>query len=287
METFSGIWVPLVTPFGADGGVDHAALAALTRRLAPHVAGFVACGSTGEAHALDDDEQFAVLDTVLAASERPVVMGTGGPNRRALHAQLAALRSRPLAGLLVPPPYYVRPSQAAIVDYYRDLADHAHCPLIVYNIPYRTGVAIEPDSFMALARHPRIQAVKDCGGSAALTLELIVNTPLAVLAGEDGNILATLCAGGSGAIAASAHLFPERYSAVCDAVREERLGDARRIFHGLWPLIQALFAEPNPAGIKAALACTGTIDRRCRAPMHAASDALMARLAALLAAPAA
>ena len=283
MTGFSGIWVPLVTPFHRGGTIDHLALRALTTQLAPHVAGLVVCGSTGEAHALDEDEQLAVLDTVLqAASGTAVVMGIGGPHRPRLHAQLDSLRSRPLAGLLVPPPYYVRPSQAAVADYFLDLADHAHCPLIAYNIPYRTGVAMEFDTFERIATHPNIQAVKDCGGSAALTLDLITRTRLQILAGEDGNILTTLCAGGSGAITAAAHIFPQRYTEVYEAVRAQRLHQARALFHWLWPLIQLLFAEPNPAGIKAALAQQGLIEDICRAPMHGASPALRAQLAAML-----
>ncbi len=282
--SYTGIWIPLVTPFRADGAIDHTALHALARHLAAKVAGLVVCGSTGEAHALDEDEQLAALDTVLAAVPgTPVLFGLGGPHRPRLHAQLVALRRRPLAGLLVPPPYYVRPSQAAIGDYFHDLADRAHCPLVAYNVPYRTGVAIDFPTFERLAAHPNIQAVKDCGGSSALTLDLITRTRLQVLAGEDGNILTTLCAGGSGAIAAAAHIHPERYTSVYQAVRDNRLDQARRLFHGLWPLIQALFAEPNPAGVKAALARQGLVRNLLRAPMGAASAALEARLADLLA----
>lgn len=283
MTSFSGIWIPLVTPFHRDGAIDHLALRAMTAQLGPQVTGLVVCGSTGEAHALDEDEQLAVLDTVLqAASGTPVVMGVGGPHRPRLHAQLASLRSRPLAGLLVPPPYYVRPSQVAIADYFLDLADHAHCPLIAYNIPYRTGVAMEFDTFERIAVHPNIQAVKDCGGSAALTLDLITRTRLQILAGEDGNILTSLCAGGSGAISAAAHIFPQRYTAMYEAVRAERLNQARAIFHQMWPLIQLLFAEPNPAGIKAALAHQGLIRNQVRAPMSTASPELNAQLVALM-----
>ncbi|HZR36077.1 MAG TPA: 4-hydroxy-tetrahydrodipicolinate synthase [Nevskia sp.] len=282
-QSYAGIWIPLVTPFRADGAIDFTALSALARHLAPEVAGLVVCGSTGEAHALDADEQLAVLDTVLAAVPgTPLLFGLGGPHRGHLHAQLAALRSRPLAGLLVTPPYYVRPSQPAIADYYRDLADRAHCPLLLYNIPYRTGVAVDLATFEQLARHPNIQAVKDCGGSNALTLDLITRTGLQVLAGEDGNILTTLCAGGSGAIAAAAHIHPGRYTALYRAVRDNRLDQAQRMFHRLWPLIQALFAEPNPAGIKAALARQGLVRNVLRAPMAAASAGLEARLADLL-----
>ncbi len=283
MTSFSGIWVPLLTPFQHDGAIDHGALRALTLHLAPQVAGLVVCGSTGEAHALDEDEQLAVLDTVLqAAPGTPVAMGLGGPHRPRLHAQLAALRSRPLAGLLVPPPYYVRPSQSAIADYFLDLADRAHCPLIAYNVPYRTGVAMDFATFEHIATHPNIQAVKDCGGSPALTLDLITRTRLQILAGEDSNILTTLCAGGSGAITAAAHIFPQRYTAMYEAVRTQGLNQARAIFHQLWPLIQMLFAEPNPAGIKAALAHQGLILNQLRAPMGTASPELNVQLATLM-----
>ena len=176
----------------------------------------------------------------------------------------------------------MRPSQEAIADYFLDLADHAHCPLIAYNIPYRTGVAMEFATFERIAAHPNIAAVKDCGGDPALTLDLITRTRLRLLAGEDGNILTTLCAGGSGAIAACAHLFPRRYTDLYQAVRDDRLSLARRLFHWLWPLIQLLFAEPNPAGIKAALAAQGLIGAQCRAPMRGASPELRARLGVLL-----
>lgn len=279
MERFTGIWVPLVTPFLDDGAVDHVSLRMLAVRLAPDVAGFVVCGSTGEAHALDESEQLAVLDTVVdAVPATPVVFGLGGPHRGHVHAMLAAVRSRRLAGLLVPPPYYVRPSQSAIVDYFLDIADAAPCPLIAYNVPYRTGVAMTFTTFESIARHANIRGVKDCGGDPALTLDLITRTPLDVLAGEDGNLLTTLCAGGTGAIAASAHLFPARFTAVCEAVRDSRLADAQRLFHALWPLIAMLFTEPNPAGVKGALSLQGLMANRCRAPMQAASPELVARL---------
>ncbi|NGY05751.1 dihydrodipicolinate synthase family protein [Solimonas terrae] len=283
MQHFSGIWVPLVTPFAADDAVDHNARAGLAKRLAPRLAGFVVCGSTGEAHALDDDEQLAVFDTVRAVvPDTRLVFGLGGPHRGHLRAQIAALRPRRLDGLLVAPPYYVRPSQAAIIDYFLEVAEASPWPLIVHNVPYRKRVAMRFETFAAIAKHPNVQAVKDCGGDPTLTLELITRTPLELLAGEDGQLLSTLAIGGCGAITASAHLYPERFTAVVEVVNAGRIGDAQRFFHGLWPLIRTLFEEPNPAGIKAALAKLGLIDVRCRVPMHAASEALTARLAALL-----
>ncbi|MDF3834602.1 4-hydroxy-tetrahydrodipicolinate synthase [Cupriavidus basilensis] len=277
---FSGIWLPLVTPF-AGGAVDHAALARLVARYAGSgIAGFVVCGSTGEAAALDEDEQLAVLDAVLAgAGVLPVMMGVSGSNVRQVQARVRRLADRPLAGLLAPAPYYVRPSQAGLLDYFRGLADSAAAPLVLYDIPYRTGVKIEPETMLALAAHPNIRAIKDCGGDYHGTQAAIADGRLAVLAGEDHQLLGTLCLGGAGAIIASAHLYPELFVALARAVAQQRLELARRIFHTLMPMIRQFFSEPNPGPLKAMLARQGWLRNELRAPMTPASEALEAALA--------
>jgi 4-hydroxy-tetrahydrodipicolinate synthase len=156
---FSGLWIPLVTPF-RDGAVDHAALAALTRRLAADgVAGFVVCGSTGEAAALDEAEQLASLDTVQAAAGGlPVVMGLSGYHLGKTTAWVRKLSERPLAGLLVPAPHYIRPSQAGLLEWFRAIADASSVPVLIYDIPYRTGATLSRETLLALAAHPRIRA---------------------------------------------------------------------------------------------------------------------------------
>lgn len=184
---FTGLWIPLVTPF-RDGAVDHPALAALTRRLcADGVDGLVACGSTGEAAALSLDEQSAVLDTVLeAAGGVPVVCGIGGASLAEVRHQLRALdRGGHLAGWLLSAPHYVRPSQEGIRRWFLALADQVRQPVVVYDIPYRTGAVIARDTLLGLAEHPNIAALKDCGGEPAKTLALIAQGRLQVMAGED------------------------------------------------------------------------------------------------------
>ncbi|NMG65029.1 4-hydroxy-tetrahydrodipicolinate synthase [Azoarcus indigens] len=288
MSDFSGIWVALVTPFKADASfsVDHAAL----RRLVEHyraagVAGVVALGSTGEAAALDEGEQDAVLDCVLAAAGKlPVMCGLAGNNTTRLHARLARLNQLPLAAVLCPAPYYVRPSQAALVAHFHELAERSRAPLVLYDIPYRTGVALATDTLLTLAAHPNIRAVKDCGGSAEKTRALIVDGRLQVLAGEDAQIFPTLCLGGAGAISAAAHLLPERFVAMQRAVAAERLAEARALHHALVPLIEALFAEPNPCIIKAMLARQALLEDVLRPPLLRAGDEALARAARVLAA---
>lgn len=280
---FTGLWIPLVTPFDAPGQVDHGALAALVRDLRSRgVAGFVPCGSTGEAAALTTEEQLAVLDTTLEAADGlPVVMGLGGYRLDGVLDALAAVCARPVAGVLVAAPCYIRPSQEGLLAWFRTLADASRVPLVLYDIPYRTGVRLEQATLLALAEHPRIVALKDCGGDAAKTAALIADGRLAVLAGEDAQIFGSLALGAAGAIAASAHLHTERFARVVALLRDGALPEARALWQPLLPWVQAVFEEPNPGPIKGLLAQDGRMSGTLRAPMTPASDALLQRLLSL------
>ncbi|WP_233805982.1 4-hydroxy-tetrahydrodipicolinate synthase [Paraburkholderia sp. HP33-1] len=292
MSDFSGIWIPLITPF-ADGAVDHAALRALVRRYADAgVAGLVALGTTGEPATLDAAEQDAVLATILDAAaaaasaspqrrKLPVLVGVSGNHTASMCERIGQLNRLPIAGVLIAAPYYTRPAQDGIVAHFSALADASAHPVVLYDIPQRTGVRLELDTLLTLAAHPRIQAIKDCAGSLDTTLALIRDGRLQVLAGNDLEVFTTLCAGGSGAIAASAHWRPERFVALHRALTEGKLDEGRRIFHALVPQIQLAFAEPNPAPIKALLAAGGWVSNELRLPMTRASGALTERLAAL------
>lgn len=276
---FSGLWIPLVTPF-RDGAVDHPALAALAERLAPTgIAGFVVCGSTGEAAALDGDEQLAVLATVAkAAPALPRIMGLSGYHLGKTVAWVRQLNDQGLAGLLVPAPGYIRPSQAGLRAWFEAIAQASVAPLLIYDIPYRTGATIARETLLALAADPRIRGLKDCGGDWGKTRALIADGRLQVLAGEDAQIFSTVAEGGAGAIAASAHLQTARFVQVIRLLREGRLEEARAQWQPLLPLIEALFAEPNPGPLKAALAQRGWLQDELRAPMTRAGLALRDRL---------
>jgi 4-hydroxy-tetrahydrodipicolinate synthase len=284
MSVFTGIWVPLVTPF-ADGAIDHRALRKLVELYgAAGVSGLVALGTTGEAAALERSEQAAVLDTVLdAANGVPVIVGLAGNNAAHLRDAVARVSALPVAGILTPAPLYVRPSQDGLRRHFLDLADASAKPLVIYDIPYRTGVQIDADTLLSLAAHPRIQAVKDCGGSLEKTLALILDGRLQVLAGDDLNIFSTLCLGGRGAIVASAHIRPELFVAMHRAAAAGELDEARAIFHTLVPAIRALFSEPNPGPVKAALSAMGLICDELRPPMTRATGKFRERWAQLTA----
>ena len=153
--------------------------------------------------------------------------------------------------------------------------------MLVYNIPYRTGVNVELDTLQALARDTRVAGVKECGGSIERMTRLVHETPLAILSGDDSQNFAALCAGAHGTIASSAHLLPEWHVRMVALLRDGRLADARRLSVALQPLVAALFAEPNPAPVKALLAAQGWCEDGLRLPFVPASDALRAKLDAL------
>lgn len=284
MSSFQGIWVPIVTPFH-NGAIDFAGL----RRLVSHllekgVDGIVVCGTTGEAAALGKHEQLAVLDAVLeqVPPER-VVMGLAGNNLSELLQFQSEILKRPLAGLLVPPPYYIRPSQAGLEAFFKTVADASSVPVILYDIPYRTGIAFEQATLLRIVAHERIVAIKDCGGNPATTFALLSSGKVDVLCGEDNQIFGALCLGAKGAIAASAHVHPELFVTLYQQIRDNQLAAGRTTFFQLLPLIHSLFIEPNPAPVKTALALEGLIHDELRAPMQRSSEATVERLKEVLA----
>lgn len=283
MSSFHGIWIPLVTPFH-QGVIDFVALGRLVKHyLDSGVAGLVVCGTTGEAAALSHTEQLEVLDAVLEhAPARQVVMGLAGNHQAELLRFQAEIVLRPIAGLLVPAPYYIRPSQPALVAFFNTVADASAVPLILYDIPYRTGVTFERATLLDIVRHPNIAAIKDCGGNLQTTLALIASGDVDVLAGEDLQIFNALCLGATGAIAASAHVHPQRFVQLHQQVQAQQWLAARDSFFSLLPLIQLLFVEPNPAPVKSVLALQGWIVDELRAPMLPSTAALVTRLGALL-----
>lgn len=282
MMDFSGLWIPLVTPF-RGGHFDRPALGSLVEQLvADGVAGFVACGSTGEAAMLDDAEQEQSLATTIEhARGRPVLMGLSGVASAAIARRARAIAQRhDVAAFLVAAPPYVRPSQAALRVHFETLAEALPRPLVVYDIPARTGVRIEVATLLALAAHPNIVAVKDCSGDRAAAQAVLTDGRLALLAGNDDELFDQLARGAVGSITASAHLATARFVQLHELLSQGRLQAARQLWRGLAELTRLAFREPNPAPVKGALARLGRITDDVRAPLLPASaatvDALLA-----------
>ena len=238
---------------------------------------------------LDEAEQDAVLASVLAVSGGlPVLMGLSGvrPERVAARARQLAAQHAGVAGWLLAPPAYVKPSQAALLRYFHTVADATALPLVAYDIPARTGVRIEPATLRALAEHPQIRAVKDCSGDRAAAEQVLEDGRLALLGGNDDELFDQLARGAVGAITASAHLATADFVHLHRCLADNRLAEARTLWRRLQPLTRTCFAEPNPAPIKAALARGGWLQDELRPPMLPAStgtaEALIRTLAPLV-----
>lgn len=280
MQTiFEGIWVPIVTPFHGED-VDHAALGRLARHLANHgVNGLIAGATTGEGALLQAGEQEAIFATLReAVPELPVVLGLSQASTQSAVTQAKNLAALNPDGLLVTAPIYVRPTQQGVQRHFEAVVEAADLPILVYNIPYRTGVNVELETLQALSRDTRVAGVKECGGNAERLLRLIHETPLRILSGDDNQNFIALCLGGHGTIAAAAHILPEWHVRIYDLIRSGHLAEARQISDALQPLIRSLFAEPNPAPLKALLAYQGWCFPDVREPFLHIGEELTIRL---------
>jgi len=281
-----GVWVPLITPFDVSGGVDLAAIERLCREyLAAGAAGIVALGTTGEASALDEAEKRAVVDAcarACAVAHAPLIVGTGtNSTRTTIAATTGAASVDGVIAALVVVPYYVRPSEAGIVAHMQAVADASTVPIVLYNIPYRTGRGLGAAALLELAAHPNIAGVKQAVGVLDTdTLQLLAEAPrgFAVLGGEDPILYPIMCMGGLGAIAASAHVCTERVVAMIECGLAGKLEDGRAHAEALLPVVRAGFAEPNPAVFKGVLHAQGRIATPdLRAPMSNPSTAAVNR----------
>jgi len=264
---FRGVYVPLITPFAADGSVAlDAAERLATEYLDAGATGIVALGTTGESAALDADERRGVIDAcgrVCDGRGAQLIVGTGTNNTDATVAATSALVGTPaLAGALVVVPYYVRPSEAGIVAHFRAVAAASPVPLILYNIPSRTGRALSAASVLELARDPDIAGIKQAMPALdADTLELLADAPddFAVLGGTDDFLFPLVLMGGAGAICASAHLCTERFVAMIECGLAGKVEEGRAHHEALLPVTTSCFVEPNPSIFKSVLHAQGRI----------------------------
>jgi 4-hydroxy-tetrahydrodipicolinate synthase len=268
----TGCATALVTPFHADGGLDEAALIALVEwQVAEGIHGLVPCGSTGEAATLSLEERRRVVRlTVEAAAGRvPVIAGAGGNDTRVAIETSKIMAAEGATHLLHVSPMYSKPPQRGILAHFRAIADASPLPIVVYNVPGRTGSNIEAETTLALAEHPNIVAVKEASGNLSQITEIIRHAPAGfrTLSGDDGMTLAVIAAGGHGLISVVSNAAPAALARLCDLAREGDLEGARALHLRLHALCQTAFCESNPMPIKAALAMMGRIGNHLRLPL--------------------
>lgn len=282
----TGVWLPLVTPF-RDGCLDEASVRRLVAAYAGRVDGFVLCATTGEALALSADETRRMVELTAeevdrAGSSARAVLGLCGGSTAGVLRALEAAGDWPQDGFVVTCPYYVRPSQEGLRLHFEAIAGATDADILIYNIPYRTGVNLANDTLLALiAARPNVVGIKECCADHEQSRDLIRRKPahFAVLTGEDAGFAAALEDGADGGVLASAHLAPERFA----ALRGLSGAALAQAWAPLAAIPNLLFAEPNPAALKYCLWRMGLIaSPELRLPMTPASAPLAAHLDALL-----
>ena len=279
---FTGAMTALVTPF-REREVDTRALEALVEaQIAGGINALVPCGSTGEAATLTHEEHLAVVRAVVRAARGrvPVIAGTGSNSTaEAIRLTRGAEEAGADAALLISP-YYNKPTQDGIYRHYAAVADATGLPLILYNIPGRTGSNITPDTIARLARLPNIAGVKEASGNLAQVLEIIDESgaDFGIYSGDDILTLPIMAAGGHGVIAVGANLMPRAYVELTDALLAGDLERARMQNHRLLPLMIALTLEVNPIPVKTALAMMGQCADEFRLPLTPMSPGARVRL---------
>jgi len=284
-SSLRGLWLPLVTPF-RDGELDEGSLRRLVRHYAAlPVDGFVLAATTGESLTLTSAETerlvFTVRDETRRARNLPVCLGLSGSNTAAMLGTLATTAAWPIDGYLISCPYYSRPSQRGLQLHFRALADSARHPVMLYNIPYRTGVNLGNEAMLLLAGHPNIAGLKDCSDDREQSRDLLARRPqhFAVLTGEDAQYHDALLDGADGAILASAHIETATFADIGKLLVAGERDAALARWRSVADLTRLLFSEPSPAPIKYWLWRTGLIDSpEVRLPMVEVSPALAARL---------
>ena len=273
---FGRLLTAMITPFDAGGAVDHGRVWELAHHLVETGSeGLVVSGTTGESPTLSDDEKIALFRCVVEAvgDRAKVVAGTGTYDTA--HSVELTKRAEEVGchGIMAVTPYYNRPSQEGLLAHFTAIAEACSLPVVLYNIPSRTGRRIEVDTISRLADHPRIVAVKDAVGDLSFTTEtvLAVGGRLAVYSGDDINTLPMMAVGGVGVISVAAHLAGRQIRKMIDSAVAGDAVAARKAHLALAPLCKALFAEPNPAPIKAAMDVLWAPVGKPRLPLVAAS----------------
>ena len=283
MRGFSGVWLPIVTPF-VDGEIDDTSY----ERLIDHyvragVTGIIPLGTTGESPTVDETEAETLVERTVAVVDGrvPILVGVSGNDTRRVVAAVKRLAPHPIQGLLVVCPYYNRPSQDGLRAHFTRVAEATDRPMLIYNIPYRTGVNLTNESLLALAELPNIAGVKDSSGDIAQSLALLRQRPVgfSVLTGEDAYFYTMLAHGGDGGILAAAHLDAATFVAVHERMTANDHHGARALWSRLERIIPLLFKEANPMPIKHCLWRDGLIrSPECRLPLTRVSPALAAEL---------
>lgn len=282
-----GVLVPLITPF-KDGKLDLKSYAGLVEHyITEGVTGIIPLATTGETPTITDKEYEAILDKTVEVNKGRVSIytGLGGNNTSEVVKKVKTVEKYDIDGILSVTPYYSKPGQKGIYEHFKSISEATALNIILYNIPYRTGVNVENDTIYKLAELKNFVGVKDCCANLKQTTDLILNPPedFSILTGEDVLFYNTLLLGGDGGIMASAHLNTKDFISVYELVKSNNHEDALKIWKKLYKIIPMLFKEPNPTPVKYCLSKMGLIESdEVRLPLTTISHDLKKELDKLI-----
>ena len=269
---FTGCGTALVTPFNRDGSLDEAGVSRLARRqidLGIHF--LVPCGTTGEVPTLTDAEQVRIVELVVAEARGkvPVLAGAGGYNTHEVIESARRLKKAGADGILSVTPYYNKPTPEGLYQHYRAIAEAIELPIIVYNVPGRTGCNVDPATLIRLSTVPHIAGVKEASGNVTQMCEICAGVPedFIVLSGDDALTLPLMAVGGRGIVSVSANQIPAEMSRMVELAEQGDFAGARAIHQRLLPLLMVNFIESNPIPVKSAMATMGLLEEVYRLPM--------------------
>ncbi len=281
---FQGSFVAIVTPF-KDGEVDFAKLDELVEwHIASGTHGIVPCGTTGESPTLSHEEHVKVVEHVVKTVNKrvPVIAGTGSNStREAIWLTKHAKECGADAALIITP-YYNKPTQRGLVEHYTAITREADIPIVMYNVPGRTGVKMAPETVAELSRIPTIVAIKEACGSIAQVCEILSRCDITVLSGDDSLTYPMMAVGAGGVISVAANVIPKEMAAMVDAANGGDVETAKALHYKYWRLFRDLFIETNPVPVKAAMAMMGRLDPEVRLPLCPMSETSTAKLRATL-----
>ncbi len=282
MNKFKGTGVALVTPFNSDKSVDFDALRKLVQlQLNGGTDFLVVMGTTAESPTLSDEEKEAILELVISenAGKIPVVYGVGGNNTAELIKKLQHL-PKGVDGILSVSPYYNKPTQEGIFQHFKAVSEASPVPVILYNVPGRTGSNMLAHTTLRLAQLPNIVAVKEASGNMDQIMEIISQAPegFAVLSGDDAITMPLIACGAVGVISVVANALPEKFNSMVTSSLEGDFLSAKAIHKDLLPITKMFFEEGNPGGVKVALENRGVMSNELRLPLVSVSSSLAERI---------
>ena len=286
-RNWTGCGTALVTPFDSTGNVDERAVRRLARRqIEAGVHFLVPCGTTGESPTLTEDERVRIVELVVdeAAGKVPVLAGAGGYDTREVIHVGRRMKSVGADGLLSVTPYYNKPTAEGLYQHYRAIAESVELPIIVYNVPGRTGVNVDPATLVRLSTIAGIIGVKEASGNMGQICEVCRSVPseFVVLSGDDSLTLPVMSVGGHGIISVASNGMPSEMARMVELAESGDFAGARRMHQSLMPFMTVNFVEANPIPIKAAMAMMGLLEERYRLPMVPPHPASRERIAAVL-----